>query len=92
MNLRPNKNPTAVDTAVDAAYAKLAEMDPTSDEFVKATNNIQALLKTTKPVRDRVSPDTIVKVAGSIVSVLIIIAYEQKHVISKTAVGFVVKP
>lgn len=51
---------------------------------------VRALSRNT--LRSRVSMDTVVSSAASVLGILIIVAYEQKHVMVSKGLGFVPKP
>jgi len=41
--------------------------------------------------RNRITPDTLAIVLGNLLGILIIVAYEQKHVMVSKGLGFVIK-
>ncbi len=71
----------------------LTEMDdygPDSEEYLTLLPHLERLSKLkaeTSP--KRISPDTMVIVAGNLLGILIIVAYEQKHVMTSKGLGFI---
>lgn len=64
----------------------MAMFGPTSEEYPQLLENLERLTKLKdgeKP--ERVSRDTIAVVAGNIIGILVIVAYEQKHVMTSKA-------
>lgn len=83
-------------TPLDAPIARLlSEMDtygPDSPEYPEQLAYLERLhtLKTGNS-RPRVSPDTAAIVLGNLAAVLIVVAYEQKNVMTSKALGFLLK-
>lgn len=77
--------------AINRASCTLATCDVGSDEYSKTLSHLERLytIKAEKR-RNRVTPDTMLLVAGNLLGILVIVAYEQKHVLPK-ALGFVPK-
>lgn len=84
--------PTVLDETIDAKLAELAGSPLDSDEFTKKMEQINKLyaLKE-KHSQKRVSPDTMLLVAGNLAGILMILSYERAHVITSKALGFVLK-
>lgn len=65
---------------------------PEDPEFDTLMGHLEGLTKMKAETRRRrVSPDTMATVLGNLGICLIIIAYEQKHVIRTTATGFFIR-
>lgn len=78
---------------IDSVMNRMAEIGPDDPEYPKQIVYLQRLndLKTQK--RDkRVSPDTMAIVLGNLIGILIIVAYEQKHIMKSTSMNFIMKP
>jgi hypothetical protein len=68
---------------------ELTMLEPTSEEY-HTTIQMYVRLDSLKP-RFRPSPDAILALIGTLGSVLLIVAYEQKHVFASKAQGFIPK-
>jgi hypothetical protein len=83
-------------TNLDAIIARvLLEMEmygPEAEEFPKLISYLERL-ETIKVGnrRARLSPDTMAVVAGNLFGIVIIIAYEQKHVMVSKALALILK-
>lgn len=60
---------------------------PTKLEYLERV----AALESKEKDKRRVSPDAVVKVVGTVLSILVIVAYEQKHVFASKGQGFIPK-
>jgi hypothetical protein len=91
--LKWNRKPTPIDTEIEKVHNELLLLAPGSDEYNQVLNHLKTLteLKNEKSSKS-VSPDTWVMAAVSILGVLIIVAYEQKHIFSSKAMSMVSKP
>jgi hypothetical protein len=79
---------------LDAAMLRLLddmENDETnSEEYANRLKHLKELSKLRSEERpERVSSDTIATVAGNLLGILIIVAYEQKHVMTSKGLSFV---
>lgn len=84
------------DPALDDAIARLLiEMnaEPTnSPEYKECLKHIERLHKLrNKNRRPRVSPDAVIGTLGTILGIVVIVAYEQKHAMVSKGLGFVPK-
>lgn len=82
-----------LDNLIDALMQRMADEDESSEEYAELLARVERLHKLkTKSRERRVSPDTLAIGAFGIIQVLVIIAYEQKHVMTSKAIPFVQKP
>ena len=83
---------TALQQEIDKLLTDMTSMDRRTKEYALMVHQLTALyaLKDNKS-RKRVSPDTWVIATGNLLGILAIVAYEQKHVITSKALGFVLK-
>ncbi len=64
-----------------------------TEEYAAAIRHFETLMKLkTETRRKPITSDTIAIVAGNLVGILVIVAYEQKHVMASKAMGFALKP
>lgn len=77
-------------------YKVLREMEENgveTEEYATAVRHLETLNKLKAEERPkRVSADTVAIVAGNLLGILVIVAYEQKHVMTSKATGFIIKP
>lgn len=83
---------TPLDKQIAAILEEMDAYGPDSDEFQKQLNNLERMMKLKrKNPQPRISPDTLAVVIGNLIGILVIVAYEQKHVMTTRAWGFLVK-
>lgn len=78
---------------IDRVLSEMEEHGPDSPEYSNLLSYLErliALKRGNSP--SRVSPDTMMTVVGNIFGILVIVAYEQKHVMSSKGLGFIGKP
>jgi len=63
---------------------------PEYPDMLDRLERVTKVRKTTSPMKG-VSPDTVAIVAGNLLGILTIVAYEQKHVMVSTAQKFLLK-
>ena len=91
MNLRFWKKYSILDEPIDRVLTEMNTYGPDSPEFEKQLRYLERLhdVKAGERQHHRVSPDTIALVVGNLVGILIIVAYEQKHVMTSKAMGYI---
>lgn len=84
---------TPVDCQIDAVLNEMETIGVNSDRYPVQMTYLERLheLKT-KTRQPSVSRDTLIVVAGNLVGILLVVAYEQKHVITSKAFGQLVRP
>lgn len=82
-----------LDEIVDRVLADMKQYGPDSPEFPELLKTLEKLyqLKSVDETHKQVSPDVIFTVLGNVACVLVIVAYEQKHVISSRAMTFIAR-
>ena len=92
MQFRPKTQKSGLDSAIDECLHNMTMYPEYSDEYAKMADQLTKLykLKETKDSR-RVSPDTTAVVGGNILIALIVVAYEQKNVITTKVLSFFAK-
>ena len=90
-NLRHER--TELDKEIDAVISQLRELDAASEDYEKVVKNLERLyeLKNMNDKRKKVSPDTLAVIIGNLAGIALILGYEQTHVITSKALGFVIK-
>lgn len=80
------------DEPITKVLEELREQPVESKEYEAAMRHLETLHKLkAEKVRKPVSADTMWQVAGTLAGILAIVAYEQKHVITTKAIGFIPK-
>lgn len=88
-----NEKPSIFDPLIIHVIEQMHEYGPEEPEYSKMVEYLDRLTQMkAQQRRNRVSPDTIVLAAANILGILVIVAYEQKHVMTSKGLGFVMKP
>jgi hypothetical protein len=79
--------------AIVTLYSKLEAFQPDSEEYDAITDQIVKLKKLQHETTHswRPSPDAVIGAAGSVLGILLILKYEQIHIVTSKALGFVGK-
>jgi hypothetical protein len=90
MFTRKPKEKTDLDRAIEMLVDRLNEAD--DDQTAKLVNQISVLAKARETIHPkRVSPDTLVLVAGNLAGIVLILGYEKANVLTSRALNFVMK-
>lgn len=90
---RTNKVEAEKLDAVEAKLLKELEVhDPESKEFQEAFNHLERVINLRSKEKKTFSPDQMLLVFGNLLGILIVVAYEQKHVMTSKAKDFTLKP
>lgn len=88
------REPTALEAVITDVYTLMQREEPSSDEYELLLTKAERLekLRNDNPRSSKqISPDTLVTVGGHLVMVLVMVAYEERHVITSKALGFIQK-
>ena len=81
------------DKPIEKLLFELDRNNPGTEDYNDLLENVDKLTELQQRERSRkVSPDTIWLVAGNIIGILVIVAYEQKHVMASRGMNFILKP
>lgn len=92
-----NFNKKPLDSALDEAIASILTtmncLDEVSEEYAAASDQLVKLMKLKKELNPswRPSPDALIGVAGSLLSIVLILKYEKLDIITSKALSFVGK-
>src|SRR5690606_2356005 len=87
------EEPDVFAAAITKLVDELEQYDPTDPEFANAIEKLEQIVKVQGQKAQRsINPDTLLIVGGNLLGILIIVAYEQKHVLTSKASGFILKP
>lgn len=85
--------PSILDEPIERLLTQMNKVEPGSKEYSVMVDQLDKLnrmkLDESKP---RINSDTWAIVAGNLLGILVIVAYEQKHVMVSKGLGFVMKP
>lgn len=85
------EKPSILDEPIAKVLDEMNMMGPDSEEYTKMIDHLERLVRMKQERNNRVTPDTMAIVAGNLLGILIIVAYEQKHVVVSKGLGFVLK-
>ena len=92
LNLTKRDKRSNLEKEIDRVLQEASYLDPHSKEYSEIAENVEKLYKAKSCEKSRnVSPDTIAVVAGNLLGIALILGYEQTHVITSKALGFVLK-
>lgn len=84
---------TDLDDQIDKVMSELDTMSPIENKYPEMLGYLERLIRLkNEERRDRISKDAILGVAGSLLGILIIVAFEQNHVIGSKGLGFIPRP
>lgn len=87
------KSESKLDGQIDKLLERMNECDESTEKYSGYLSDLERLIRLKKEEKvNRVSPDTMAIVLGNLVGILIIVAYEQKHIMTSRATGFVMRP
>lgn len=92
-NMSKPENQQAMELLLSRVTDAMLSTDPSTDEYMALLGQLERLTKLkAKEKPSRVSRDTLAVIAANLVGILIIVAYEQKHVVTSKAFGNILKP
>lgn len=84
---------TELKQPIDRVLRDMESYGPDSPEYPNLLTSLERLVQLRRGnAGNRVSPDTMATVMGNLLGILVIVAYEQKHVMSSKGLGFILKP
>lgn len=87
-----SNEPTDLDREIDACHKRMRKIGFDDPDYPDMINYLERLNKLKHDKRAKqVSRDTMLIVAGNIVGILIIVAYEQRHVMTSKGLDFIQK-
>lgn len=86
------RGPDKLDITIQALLADMEGEIPSSAKYGELLTRLERLYALRDKSKKRVSPDTIWLVAGNLAGILVIVAYEQRHVFVSRAQAFLLKP
>lgn len=93
MRLFARKRISPLDAPIKAVLDEMKTFGPDSPEYPKLVAHLESLTRLKAEERhSRVSADTLAIVLGNLAGILVIVAYEQRHVMASKGMGFILKP
>lgn len=88
------KDETApIDEQINSVLREMSKKGVLSEEYQSLMTHLERLYEIKKQERtDPVSRDTIALIAGNLMGILIIVAYEQKHVLTSKGFSQILRP
>lgn len=89
----PDEKKNPVDEQIDAVLSSMNGEGVDSDKYPKLMSYLERLNKLKQQDKlPRVSRDTIALIAGNLLGIVMIVMYEQKHVMTSKAFGQIIRP
>lgn len=93
LGLFRNEEPTPVDSLIDELLAEMHNVGVNAESYPALMANLERLYDIKNKERpDPVSRDTLALIAGNLMGILLIVAYEQKHVMTSKGFSQIIKP
>lgn len=84
---------SGLDKAIDSVLHEMESLTADSPEFERMVNQLEKLYKMKQSVAPaRISPETVLTVAGNLAGIGMILGYEKANVITSKALNFIIKP
>lgn len=88
-----NEQTTPVDSQIDMVLDEMHRVGVSSEEYPKLMTSLERLYEIkANERRDPVSKDTLALIAGNLMGILLIVAYEQKHVMTSKGFNHLIRP
>jgi hypothetical protein len=93
MRFPKNEKATPTDALIDSVLEEMHDKGVDSEEYPKLMTYLERLHEVkAKSRRSPVSRDTLALVLGNLAGILIIVAYEQKHIMSTKGYNHIIRP
>lgn len=89
-----NDTDAPIDKEIECVLSAMNEEGVDSDKYPKLMGYLERLnkLKAETPRREPVSWDTVAMIFGNLAGILVIVAYEQKHVMTSKGFSQILRP
>lgn len=88
-----SKEPTPLDRLIARVQHEMLQKGPDSEDYPTLMTYLERLNEVkAKKTPSPISRDTIVTVLGNLTGIVLIVAYEQKHVITSKAFPHIIRP
>ena len=90
---KPSARNEALDTLIERVTDDMELFGPTHEEYPQLLGELERLTVLRDGKDSKMpSPDTLALIAGNLLGVVLIVAYEQKHVMTSKAFGTLLRP
>ncbi len=91
--LQKSESVKSIDTLIESVLAEMRMMGVDSEEYPRLMTYLERLHELKAKERpQRVSRDTVALIAGNLVGILLIVAYEQEHVMTSKGFAQLIRP
>jgi hypothetical protein len=81
-----------LDKPIERVMEHMQRVEPDTEEYDRLMAHLERLTRLKREERlNRVSPDTMALVAGNLLGILIIVAYERNHVMVSKGLGHILR-
>lgn len=88
-----NESDTPIDEHITDVLTEMKTVGVNSDRYPDLMTYLERLHEVkARQRRDSVSPDTLALIAGNLMGILLIVAYEQKHVMTSKGLAQLLRP
>lgn len=70
----------------------LEGQSPESDEYAKAMDNLDKLVKLKAVAKPKVGKEVIITVAGNLIGIVAILGFEKANILTSKALSMIIKP
>jgi len=89
---KPKAELAKIDEVIERLMFEMAKHDPSSREYGAMLGHFErAVSLRSESNKKKISWDTVIIAGAGLLQVLVIVAYEQKHVFTSKGVGFILK-
>lgn len=89
---KKSKEETSLEQAIDKLHSQMDEFLGNEQEYAVMVDQLTKLYQLREhESRWKVSPDTLVLVAGNLAGILMIVAYERSNIVTSKAINFITK-
>ncbi len=85
------RKPTILDDEIVRVRREMLIVDPNSEEYATLLSIFERLVVLQKEKSSRISPDTVAVVCANLLGILIIVGYEQGHVVASRGLGLLLR-
>lgn len=81
-----------LDEVMDRLLNDMSDVGPDAPEYPKMMKQLQKVVKMRQQETRKIDVNTIILVLGNLLGILVIVAYEQKHVFTSKGLGHILRP
>lgn len=93
MKIRRKNVDSIYDGPIQKVLTEMEQYSPEEEQYKAAIAHLETLTKLKAEERPkRIDANTMLIVGGNLLGILLVVAYEQKHVMTTKSIGFTLKP